>query len=272
MRTLYVSDLDGTLLQSSARTSPYTNRTINALIEKGMLFSCATARSYLTACKVTAGLRTDIPLVVYNGAALVDGRDGTPIYKNFFGTEIGGVLEELFAHDIYPIVYAYLEGREVFSYIPARCTSGMEAFLASRKGDPRTHPVEDAARLCGGEIFYLTCIDRREKLEPFYEKYKDSHHCVLQTELYTREHWLEIMPLAASKSHAIEQLKRQLGCQRLVVFGDGKNDTDMFQVADECYAVANAVPELKSMATAVIGGNDDDGVARWLQEHYSGGQ
>ena len=132
--------------------------------------------------------------------------------------------------------------------------------------------MEDAARLCGGEIFYLTCIDRREKLEPLYEKYKDSHHCVLQTELYTREHWLEIMPLAASKSHAIEQLKRQLGCQRLVVFGDGKNDTDMFQVADECYAVANAVPELKAMATAVIGGNDDDGVARWLQEHYSGGQ
>ncbi len=268
MRTLYVSDLDGTLLQSNARTSPYTNNTVNALIEKGMLFSYATARSYLTARKVTAGLRTDIPLVVYNGAALVDGRDGTPMLKNFFGPEIGEVLGDLFANDIYPIAYSYLEGREVFSFIPARCTPGMETFLASRKGDPRTHPVEDAAGLCEGEIFYLTCIDGQEKLEPFYEKYKDSCHCVLQTELYTGEHWLEIMPLAASKSRAIEQLKKQLGCERLVVFGDGRNDMDMFQAADECYAVENAVPELKAMATAVIGANDSDGVARWLEEHY----
>lgn len=270
MRTLYVSDLDGTLLQSSARTSQYTNKTVNALIEKGMLFSYATARSYLTACKVTAGLRTDIPLVVYNGAALVDGRDGTPMLKNFFGPEIGEVLEDLFVSHIYPIVYAYLEGREVFSYIPARCTPGMETFLAGRKGDPRTHPVGDAAGLCEGEIFYLTCIDKQEKLEPLYEKYRDSYHCVLQTELYTGEPWLEIMPLAASKSHAIEQLKKRLECERLVVFGDGRNDMDMFQVADECYAVENAVPELKAMATAVIGGNDSDGVARWLEEHYSG--
>lgn len=83
MKTLYVSDLDGTLLQSNAKISEYTNRTINGLIEKGMLFSYATARSYLTACKVTAGLRTDIPLVVYNGAALVDGGDGSPMRKNF---------------------------------------------------------------------------------------------------------------------------------------------------------------------------------------------
>ena len=272
MRTLYVSDLDGTLLQSSAKTSRYTNQTINALIEKGMLFSYATARSYLTACKVTAGLRTEIPLVVYNGAALVDGRDGTPMLKNFFGPEIGEVLGDLFANHIYPIVYAYLEGREVFSYIPARCTPGMEAFLASRKGDQRTRPVEDVAGLREGEIFYLTCIDKQDKLEPLYEKYKSSCHCVLQTELYTQEQWLEIMPLAASKSHAIEQLKKRLECERVVVFGDGRNDMDMFEAADECYAVENAVPELKAMATAVIGGNDSDGVARWLEEHYFGGQ
>lgn len=130
--------------------------------------------------------------------------------------------------------------------------------------------MEDEEGLGQGEIFYLTCIDEQEKLEPLYEKYKDSYHCVLQTELYTREHWLEIMPLMASKSHAIEQLKEQLGCERLVVFGDGRNDMDMFQAADACYAVENAVPELKAIATAVIGGNDSDGVARWLEEHYRG--
>lgn len=268
MKTLYISDLDGTLLQSNERTSEYTNRTINALIERGMLFSYATARSYLTASKVAAGLRTDIPLVVYNGAALVNGRDGSPMLKNFFGPEIREVLGDLTANGIYPIVYAYLENEEKFSYIPTKCTPGMVKFLDSRKGDQRTHPVADEEGLCQGEIFYLTCIDQREKLRPLYEKYRDKYHCVFQTELYTQEQWLEIMPLEASKSHAIAQLKKQLGCERLVVFGDGKNDMDMFEIADEAYAVENAVPELKAIATAVIGSNDSDGVARWLAEHW----
>jgi hydroxymethylpyrimidine pyrophosphatase-like HAD family hydrolase len=62
-------------------------------------------------------------------------------------------------------------------------------------------------------------------------------------------------------------LKELLQCDRLVVFGDGKNDMDMFRIADECYAVENAVEELKEIATAVIGSNMVDGVANWLLEH-----
>ena len=55
MKTLYVSDLDGTLLRSNISTSDFTNRTINDLVGKGMLFSYATARSYVTSVKVTKG-------------------------------------------------------------------------------------------------------------------------------------------------------------------------------------------------------------------------
>ena len=60
-----------------------------------------------------------------------------------------------------------------------------------------------------------------------------------------------------------------LKCEKLIVFGDGKNDIDMFQIADESYAVANAHEELKKHATAVILSNDEDGVARWLEVNYT---
>jgi len=40
-----------------------------------------------------------------------------------------------------------------------------------------------------------------------------------------------------------------LGCDRLVSFGDGANDQALFAVSDECYAVENAVPELRAVAT-----------------------
>ena len=43
----------------------------------------------------------------------------------------------------------------------------------------------------------------------------------------------------------------------------------MFEIADEKYAVANAAPELKALATAVIGDNDEDAVAKWLAERFT---
>ena len=72
------------------------------------------------------------------------------------------------------------------------------------------------------------------------------------------------MPARASKAHAIQKLKAIWGCSRVVSFGDAVNDLPMFALSDECYAVANAVEELKAAATGVIGSNEDDGVARWL--------
>ena len=76
------------------------------------------------------------------------------------------------------------------------------------------------------------------------------------------------MPLNASKAKAIKQLQSFLDCEKLVVFGDGKNDIDMFEVADESYAVQNAHEDLKRIATAIISSNDEDGVAKWLDEHF----
>lgn len=43
MKTLYVSDLDGTLLRSDETTSEYTNSVINNLTDRGMILSYATA-------------------------------------------------------------------------------------------------------------------------------------------------------------------------------------------------------------------------------------
>lgn len=48
----------------------------------------------------------------------------------------------------------------------------------------------------------------------------------------------------------------------------GRNDIDMFELADESYAVQNADEQLKRYATSVISSNDEDGVAHWLEDNY----
>lgn len=42
----------------------------------------------------------------------------------------------------------------------------------------------------------------------------------------------------------------------------------MFQIADESYAVENAHEDLKKYATKVILSNDEDGVAKWLEDNF----
>lgn len=74
--------------------------------------------------------------------------------------------------------------------------------------------------------------------------------------------------LTATKSNAVLQLKKFLNCDKIVAFGDGVNDIDLFKIADECYAVSNAVDELKEIATGIIDSNNSDGVAKWLLNNY----
>lgn len=267
MKTLYVSDLDGTLLRSNETTSDFTNSTINKLVDEGMIFSYATARSFQTSHKVTKGLNAKIPLIIYNGAMVVDNNDGTFLIKNFFDEDAESVMKDLLQNEVYPITYAFIDGEEKFSYINEKCTEGMRQFVDSRKNDKRDNPIHDEMDLCKGEMFYITCIDEKDKLKPLYHKYKDKYHCVFQIDIYTKYQWLEIMPKTASKANAIKQLKEHMNCEKLVVFGDGKNDIDMFELADEAYAVDNAVDELKEIATGIIESNSDDGVAKWLKKN-----
>lgn len=87
-KCLYVSDLDGTLLRSDETISEYTCNVINKLTENGGLFSYATARSYVTAKKVTKGLDAKIPLIVYNGAFVIDNVSEEILISNYFHNEI----------------------------------------------------------------------------------------------------------------------------------------------------------------------------------------
>ena len=268
MPTLYLSDLDGTLLRSDQRTSAHTNETINRLVNEGMLFSYATARSYHTARKVTSGLDARIPLIVYNGAFIIDNRTQELLATNLFtDDEAADILADLLEAGVSPIVYC-LDDRERFVYNRSRINADTKEYVDSRSGDNRDTPVEDDAALSRRGIFYFTCIDDEKKLAPLNEKYRQRFTCMFARDIHSGAQWLEIMPKHATKAHAARQLVELLGCDRIVAFGDSTNDIPLFEAADERYAVANASDILKARATAIIAANDEDGVAHWLDEHW----
>lgn len=275
MKNLYVTDLDGTLLNSRDRISSYSIDVINGLVDRGMLFTYATARSLVSASVVAGGLSTKIPVIVYNGAFILQPATGEMLSELYFEkNETEKVRELLTRYDTSPLVYSYVEGVERVSWETGRENEGIRNYLSKRQGDRRLRPLEDGSGLYDGKVFYYTCIGEKEELKPLYELLKQDgrYRCTLQQELYRREYWLEIMPAKATKANAVRRLKELWGCDRVVSFGDAVNDLPMFEISDECYAVSNAAEELKAAATAVIGSNEEDGVARWLEENVKPGE
>lgn len=267
-KTLYVSDLDGTLLRSDQTISSFTAEAIRELCAKGMVFSYATARSYPTALKATSEITLQIPLIVKNGAQIRENGTGRQLHSEVFSAEdvheIMGILE---AHGLCPIVY-HLDGdRDLNRYCPERLSPDCRAFLRQYEADPR-YAAHGYDSLCGENIFYFRCVDTQENLQAAHEALKDRFRTLLFCDMYSDSWWLEIMPQKATKADAILRLKEMLGCDRVVCFGDGSNDMTMFRIADECYAMENADDELKAIATGVIGSNNDDGVAKWLLANY----
>lgn len=270
MNTLYVTDLDGTLLNSNDRISQYSIETINGLVAKGMQFTYATARSLVSASVVAKGLSTNIPIIAYNGVLIMNPNTGEVLsFLSFTEEETAYAIGVLREHGGNPLVYAYVDGAERVSYVTGRENEGIRRYLDVRKGDRRFRPLADETCLYQGDIFYFTCIADREELLPLYEIFSQDRRfrTTLQQELYRPEYFLEIMPQKASKAEAIKRLKEIWHCDKVVSFGDAINDIPMFEISDECYAVANAVPELKAYATGVIASNDEDGVAKWLEQN-----
>ncbi len=268
MKTLYVTDLDGTLLTRNERVSEYSRERINRLIGQGALITYATARSARSAQRALEGLQIEIPVILYNGGIVYDCRSGQTLRHVLFGEELKRyVLSTLREHGITPVVFGATEGRERVVWLREEETGGMQRYLARRAGDDRLVPADTPDALIDGYVIYFKCMGAREQLESAWNvlKYDERVICIFHQETYTSDFWMEISPREATKANAVRFLKDYLGCGRVVCFGDTSNDSDMFDVCDEKYAVMNADEWLKAKATGVVGYCEEDGVAKWLE-------
>ena len=270
-KTLYVTDLDGTLMRGDKSVSERSISIINKLIEEGMNFTVASARSVSSLQHIVKPLDISIPLVVRNGTALAAPGTLEIMEKAVFTKEeVSSIREILTDLPVYGFTSIWHGGEMEKVFYGGEHSLGIKKYLEEHEGEKGLKIVSDIDELWAGDVGYITMIDDRDVLRPVYEKVKDSSgwEAVFQQDSYDEEYWLEICPENSTKAKAIVRLKEKLGLEKIVVFGDSVNDIPMFQVADEAYAVENALPELKKYATAVIGSNEEDGVAEYLQQLY----
>lgn len=266
--TLYVTDLDGTLLRSDATLSPYTISTINRLTEQGLAFTYATARSIESARPIAGELNLRLPAITRNGAVLADNATGKHLEKALFTEEEVALLKEMLTELPRCGFVSCFLGEEMFkAYVPGNLVPGMVQYADYYRDDPKMKPVKTLEEMFFGQPGYVTLIDDREKAAKIYEKVRQysGWECIFQKDTYWDEYWVEVCPRNCTKAKAILKMKEQYGFRKVVAFGDSVNDMPMFRAADEAYAVANALEALKEIATGVIGPNDEDAVARFLE-------
>lgn len=272
LKTLYISDLDGTLLNPEKEVSAYTKSAINAFIAQGGSFTAATARSAASCVKILSGLDIRVPAVLMNGAVIFDLAERSYVKTEIISYEpahsIIGILRE---HEISGFMYAVYQGNLITYYenLEARALKDFydERVLKYYKSFEQVSSFEE--KLIGNNIIYFTLIDGYEKLLAVYNSLKtnpDIDMALYRDNYGYRPWYLEVFSVGASKYNAVKYLREYGQYGRIVGFGDNYNDIPLLKACDEFYSVSNAVDELKALSTAVIGSNTEDAVARFIIE------
>lgn len=275
MKTLYVSDLDGTLLQPDATVSPLTQQLVNEAVGQGKLFTCATARTPATVASILDGIDMRLPAIVMTGATMWDPHTGLYSHMRHFSPEAARAVAELYRRTSTPSFLFTLDGRKIRIYhvggpmndlqrqfMEERADSPFKEFIIDPYGADTLPPDFNQV------ILYYTMIPDAKAASTFsLTRELPDVNAQYYHDIYGPETGiLEAFDKGATKAGAVKRLAAQIGADRVVCFGDNLNDLPMMRQADLAVATANAVPEVKEAADLVIGPNTSDAVARFIAE------
>lgn len=272
---LYVSDLDGTLLNSNQEVSIKSARIINDLINKGLIFTVATARPGIDLTKAAIKpLKISVPIVIGNGAIIYDLSKKQRVACNYVDTrQVNNIINIFSKLNLIPSIYSINNNNETKIYykdISNECEK--RSMLDKMSEDSNMFIKTDELLACTTDnIIYISVCVEEKSVKSVYNMIKDELDLQItyHEDNYVKGYyWIEIANKKATKKDAVLFLKEYLNCDKVICFGDNLNDKGMFEVSDYKYAVNNACNALKNISTNVIGSNNEDGVAIFMKENY----
>jgi len=272
-KTLYISDLDGTLLDKGAKLSDYATTSLNTMMVGGLNFTVATARTLVTAGRMLAGLNLRLPIILMNGVMIYDVGQGHYIKVNkLLPNVVGAIIDTLRNFETTGLMYE-LKDDVLTTYYESLEQEPLREFVEEREkqyNKPFRH-MDSFSGISPEHVVYFTLIDTYERLRPIHDALAamSGLNTTLYKDNYSPDLWyLEMFGAGASKRDAVECLRDLYGFDRVTGFGDNLNDLPMFMACDVRVAVENAKSEVRAAADYICGPNDDDGVVRWLEGAY----
>lgn len=269
MEKLYISDLDGTLLGADALLSRETVDGLNSLIEKGVNFSIATARTNATVVKMLSEVNIKLPVILMNGVTIYDiGKKEYVVTESISKKGRKHLFDVIKKHIGSGFVYC-IDNNELATYYENASSPVARAFIEERErlyGKKFTR-VKSFDECLEKNVVYYSIDAEEDNLRKAYEALSQCPdlHIEFYRDIYNTDHWyLEVCSHTASKKNAVKHLRTLLDAKKVISFGDNLNDIPMFEASDEAYAVANAKDEVKNTANGVIDSNINNGVVKFI--------
>jgi Cof subfamily protein (haloacid dehalogenase superfamily) len=270
---LIVCDLDNTLLDSQKTISAVNLRAVRAAQERGVFVTICSGRIHPMLEAYSRRLNIRGPLIAANGAVIYDTLTNTLPCLNAADREAVHALLE----------YCRKRGLDHIAATARGCWYG--------KNSRRIARFEQYNRLAASDG--LPPIPLHEFSTDYRDVLESDIYKVLVSELGPEElrrtmdyvetlgvlsstssevGLLDISAKGVSKGEGLRNLRRVLGLEKRQVcaFGDYWNDISMLEEAGLPVAVENAEEEVKKHALVVTASNDEDGVARAINQYILG--
>ena len=272
MKRLFVTDLDGTLLDNTSRVSPTSRQILHDLTSRGVNITAATARTPATVQPLLEGTGISVPAVVMTGAALWDCAQQRYIdYSRLAIDDAIYVGQQVEEWGLSPMVYKMSPEGVLQVYHPHEMPPMGQKFIDERShlALKTTHATDDVfSTLTTPETILVLAVGDEAAVMKVRRRLHISQR-PLSVAYYTDPNYpgiyfLEIFGPNVTKAQALRRLRQLTGATHVTVFGDSYNDLSMMAEADLAIAVENAAYEVRSAADLVIGPNTADAVARYI--------
>lgn len=279
MSSLYVCDLDGTLLRSDGTLSDFSRDGLNRLLEAGVSLTVASARGTPGMRALLSGVGIRLPVIELNGAFVSEIESGRHLASNVLSkAEACAGVEAILETGNDPVVSTW-DGSRDGVHFGSRTNESTSWYVEEKRRyrDPRLAPCDDLLGIARDEdVAQITTFALDEEavaLTALLRRVVGEGAIVHSAANVYWPGWTEItvQHRDAVKGAAIPPLLAACGSAGVdvVACGDHLNDLSMFAVAAHSIAPANAHPEVLECATEVVGPNDEDGVVRHLLERHA---
>lgn len=274
---LYISDLDGTLLRNDASISEYSRATLNKLLSEGLHFTVATARSIHSIQTILEGCNLTLPVVEFNGGFISDFATGEHLVINEIDNSISPELLSLFREYHGEPFLSTFDGSDHL-YYHSISSIGMKHYYDDRVAikDKRLEQISELASKLNHHVMTITAINTYDVLAPLYDRLQREFFDTTEIHFWNNQYWpgswwLTLHDKRATKDKALLQLAQMTSHSRdeITVFGDHVQDIPLFNIGKRRIAVANAIDEIKPLATHHIGTNEEDSVIRFIENEWS---
>ena len=266
-------DLDGTLLAPDGTVSPRAKAAVHKALAAGLLVCFATGRNFTESQMVLDAVDHYDTAVFVGGAMVIDTRHRKTLHRMGMQPQLAREVCEVFEslghaalalQDTAAAGFDYLATADVKLDEATSQWMQVTAAKVERFSRLANHPHEHTIRVGIVASAKEIAKVRRIVLEKFAEG-------VVCQSLFVPSYAVEVLEVfdpSVNKWEGIMHVARahDIDPSQIVAIGDDVNDLTMIASAGLGVAMGNARPEVAAVAKRVIGRNDQDGLAKFLEE------